>query len=601
MQCPPPAVVEKDFMMRSHDEIARVTAELKLEMSLAEASHEPIYRSVPANSQPTPFTWRIRLSPTNGTHPPVYLELKKEVIIGRYDDSPNVIGLFAPEIADQLGISRRHMLLRPSENKLLIMDLGSTNGTFLNSTRLTPKLPYTLNNDDRLALGHLEMVFSIHGRPVGGENTINGMNNLTKNKQDAAALIPKIARTLTGIVDVGETLKTAQRLATFHTGVRHIMTWLLDEKTGEVHPVSSQDDRLGELSTREQRQLAKAAANFAPEVIRTGKPLLIKKDHSSEQVVAVAPLLDVLFAYPFKVGDMAIGAIAGVHSDPNAPFSDREERILEAIAEFSAISIHNGLQMARLRESLIRREKLLNASNYIIGHDVKRALRMVMNNTVMLNDEVNSPEAVESAANEILIASVQTSSVLDQLTEVVSLGQNPVLDQSVVDLRDIATSVLNEIHPFAHSRMSRIEAYVMGEPYLIQGDSNLIASSILKLLDNALRYSPPQSQVQISINFGSGEVLITIRDNGPGFPKADLPNLLDQYYRGAASVDDHTGLGLGLEYVRSAVEAHRGTFLVRNGEDRGAECIITLPGDRREFDELHDTLPRKKMIGVIST
>jgi K+-sensing histidine kinase KdpD len=587
--------------MRSHDEIARVTAELKLEMSLAESSNEPIYRSVPANSPPGAPTWRIRLSPTNGAHPPIFLELTKEIIIGRYDDDPNVIGLFHTEVADQLGISRRHVLLRPSENKLLIIDLGSTNGTFLNSTRLTPKLPYTLNNDDRLSLGHLDMVFSIHGRPVGGENTLSSLTNLAKTKTEASILIPKLARTLTSIVDVGETLKTALRLATFHTGARHLTTWLVDEKSGEVHPVSAQDDRTGALPSREQRQLAQAAANFAPEVIRTGKPLLIKQDHNSQQVLAAAPLHNVLFAYPFKVGDMAIGAIAGVHSDANAPFSEREERILEAIAEFSAISIHNGLQFARLRETLIRREKLLTAFNFIISYDVKRALRIVMNNTTMLDQELHSPEEAHFAANDILLASVQTSSILDQVIELTGLSQNPVLDQGAVDLLDIVSSVVNEIHPAAHARMTRVKPLMTGEPYLIQGDENLIAASIHKLLDNAVRYCPPQSHVQIGVNFGSGEVIISVRDNGPGFPVSDLPTLMDQYYRGAASVDDHTGLGLGLEYVRTVVEAHRGTFIVRNGESGGAECIITLPGERREVDELHDTLPRKRFTGIIST
>jgi signal transduction histidine kinase len=584
--------------MRSHDEIARVTTELKLEMSLDDSGREPVYRLVPENSQTNPNTWRIRLSPTAGSHPPVYLELNGEIAIGRYDDSPNVIGLFAPEIADQLGISRRHVLVRPSENKLLIIDLGSTNGTFLNSTRLTPKLPYTLNNDDRLSLGHMEMVFSILGRPVAGEASISTPST---GKVDAQTLIPKIARSLTGMVDVGETLKMALHLATFHTGARHMSTWLVDEKTGDLHPVFSQDDKTGALPSREQRQLAQAAANFAPEVIRKGQKLLIKRPPNNQQVKAAVQLHDVLFCYPLKVGDVAIGAIAGVHGDANAPFSSREEKILEAIAEFTAISVHNGLQFARVRETLIRREKLLTGFNYILGYDVKRMLRTIMNASTTLNQEAHY-EDVESAARDILLTSVQTSSVIDRVIDLVQLCQNPILDQQPVDLLDVIDAVYGELNAAAHARLTRIDASSSGEPFLVEGDEQQLYQCLYKLVDNAIRHTPPRSHVQINVHFGTGEVVITVRDNGHGFPADDLPTLMDQYYRGAASAEEHSGLGLGLEYVRTAVEAHRGALIIRNHDGGGAECIITLPGaPLRDSDVIHDTLPRKKFTGIIST
>lgn len=571
--------------------IVRETHELPLGDVLTDASRPISYRTVPPGSQLNSLTWRIRLSATGGGMKPIYLELNKECTIGRFEDSAQeVTGLFDAQFSIQLGLSRKHLLIRPTETNLLIMDLGSTNGTFLNSTRLTPMRHYNLTNEDRISLGQLELVVTILERP---RSNVDNLKVDPKIRLDAPTLIPKIARTLTSILDVSETMKTALHLATFHTGARHLRSWLVDEKTGVPHLVYAQDERTSALGNREQRQLAETAAGFAPEVIRTGKPVLVKKKHQSETVKAVTPLMDALFCYPLKVGDTAIGAIAGIYADANTPFTQREEQILESIAEFAAISVHNGLQYASVGEILVRREKLLTGFSHILGNEVKSNLRLIMNATTALNHQPNLPDHVHSTGQDILLTCVQTSSVLDQMIELSALCQNPTIDEQMVDLSHLVDTLCAEIEPMAEARMTRIERRLYGEPYPILGDERLLYISLYKLLDNAVRHTPPRTSIQFLAQFEEGKVTIIVRDNGEGFLPADLPHLMDHYYHRASMSDEYAGLGLGLEFVRTTIESHRGTFLLRNADDGGAECILQLPTHTRQRDELHDTLLRR--------
>ena len=107
-------------------------------------------------------------------------------------------------------------------------------------------------------------------------------------------------------------------------------------------------------------------------------------------------------------------------------------------------------------------------------------------------------------------------------------------------------------------------------------DSTLIGVAIGNLLTNALRYSPPDSPVEIAAIRDDTGLRIRVADHGPGLDADELDKLWAPYFRGAAALGKK-GSGLGYHFTRRIVEAHGGTLTARSGTDAGLKVEIFLP------------------------
>lgn len=110
--------------------------------------------------------WRVILAPVNIAADPLALEIRGDVVIGSNEDAESEpdVNLAGWE-GYQHGVSRRHLMLRPSRNKLFLMDLRSTNGTQINGLPLGVGWAYALQDGDLVSLGRLHMHVHITGRP----------------------------------------------------------------------------------------------------------------------------------------------------------------------------------------------------------------------------------------------------------------------------------------------------------------------------------------------------------------------------------------------------------------------------------------------------
>jgi signal transduction histidine kinase len=96
------------------------------------------------------------------------------------------------------------------------------------------------------------------------------------------------------------------------------------------------------------------------------------------------------------------------------------------------------------------------------------------------------------------------------------------------------------------------------------------------LLANAIRHSPRDALVQLTVERRRSEALVCVRDSGIGIPPSLLPHVFERFRRGAHS----RGLGLGLAIARHIVEEHGGTIAAESaGENRGATFTVRLPCD----------------------
>jgi two-component system sensor histidine kinase CpxA len=120
----------------------------------------------------------------------------------------------------------------------------------------------------------------------------------------------------------------------------------------------------------------------------------------------------------------------------------------------------------------------------------------------------------------------------------------------------------------------RLDAH---EPVTVEGDAELLRRAIENVLRNAIRYSPRDTAVEVTLSTRSGAAVLRVRDCGPGVPEETLPYLFDAFYRVEAGRDRSSGgVGLGLSIARRAVELHRGGIRARNAQP-GLEVEMELP------------------------
>lgn len=175
------------------------------------------------------------------------------------------------------------------------------------------------------------------------------------------------------------------------------------------------------------------------------------------------------------------------------------------------------------------------------------------------------------------------SDIRDQLGELTQLigdlvelarEESPQEQTDRVDLADVVDRALERVRP----RAGDVGFEVSLSSWLLTGEPEALERAVLNLLDNAVKFSPPRSVVQVSLrSLEDGTAAIEVADAGPGITDEDASRLFDRFYRAAGS-RSLPGSGLGLAIVKQAAERHGGAVYAGRSTQGGALLSIRLPG-----------------------
>jgi len=116
------------------------------------------------------------------------------------------------------------------------------------------------------------------------------------------------------------------------------------------------------------------------------------------------------------------------------------------------------------------------------------------------------------------------------------------------------------------------------EKHLFFGDKIHITNTLHNLIDNAIKYSAERPVVLITTNFYNNHIEISVKDNGIGIPEDAQKHIFDKFYRTpTGNIHDIKGFGLGLNYVKTIVEAYDGSVKLISKENEGSTFVIKLP------------------------
>jgi signal transduction histidine kinase len=322
-----------------------------------EVNYRPVPEEHPDDMAGLRPIWHIRLAMASNPSQEIALELNGEVVLGRNVDEPNMIDL-TQFGAGQEGVSRQHLILRPAPTNLFAIDLSSTNGSMRNGRSIGVNTPYPLSDGDVLTLGALQIIINIDGRPA-----LQTAPLIMEQRLDLADALSQIAKSITSQLELDDVLNHVVEMAGVLTNAGETAIWLVDEQTGELFLEAERG--ISDEKIRRMR-LPTVGNSLAGQVIKTQKSVRTSRKPGEEQInVKTGYLAEALVYVPITLGGVTFGVLSAGHRDQDMQFNKRDERLLEAIADFAAIAIQNARLFQATDQALARRVQELSALNEV--------------------------------------------------------------------------------------------------------------------------------------------------------------------------------------------------------------------------------------------
>jgi two-component system sensor histidine kinase KdpD len=229
------------------------------------------------------------------------------------------------------------------------------------------------------------------------------------------------------------------------------------------------------------------------------------------------------------------------------------------------------LEAEALRQADTMKTALLRA----VSHDLRTPLMAISTSAgalarpdLALGDS-DRAELLET----ILAASDRLDHVVSNLLDLSRLQAGAAQpDRRLVDLDELVAGALDELGPAA----DRVEVALPDDAPAVSVDPHQIQRTIVNLLENALRYSPPDEPVRVQVASGHSEAVVRVIDHGPGVAAADRERIFQPFDRGGRT-GDSPGAGLGLAIARGFAEANCGRVTVESLSGQGSTFVVSLP------------------------
>jgi two-component system sensor histidine kinase QseC len=223
-------------------------------------------------------------------------------------------------------------------------------------------------------------------------------------------------------------------------------------------------------------------------------------------------------------------------------------------------------------ERMVQQERRFTAD---AAHELRTPIAGIRAQAQVALGAGNNAEERVHALHATLQGCDRATRLVEQLLTLARLENSPMEDLPKVDVAAVARTVSADLAPAALARQQVLELDAP-TPCIIAADEALLGVLVRNLLDNALRYSPPGAQVQVSVNNQAGHVLLRVQDSGPGMPQEALQRLGERFYRVLGS--GQTGSGLGWSIVKRLVEVFGANVQVqRSVRWGGLDVLVHLP------------------------
>jgi two-component system sensor histidine kinase KdpD len=283
---------------------------------------------------------------------------------------------------------------------------------------------------------------------------------------------------------------------------------------------------------------------------------------------------------PLTTPQATVGVLAVEPPRGHFLLSPGNRQLLETVAGVIGIAIERDELAEQRRCALVDAETERARSSLLssVSHDLRTPLAVIAGTTSTL---LEMGDAADRATRDALLTEVYDESnrltrLVENLLSMTRLESGvAVVDKQWFPLEDVVGSALGRLRKETAGR--EITKHIPAQLPLVPLDGVMIEQVLFNLLDNALKYSPPGSPIDVSAHTEDGAVVVDVADRGPGLSEDEREQVFDKLYRGAASKGGGRGAGLGLAIAMAIVNAHGGRIWATNRAGGGALFSFDLP------------------------
>jgi signal transduction histidine kinase len=455
---------------------------------------------------------------------------------------------------------------------------------------LRPPQPLTASIAAALAAG----LFFVEGLLAAGESrTRRGLETRARQLEAVSAVIGAAGRSL----DLREVLDAITRLTVEVTGVRGCSIKLLDGSTGRMSVRS-----LAGLRRDPAGLAATAAESIYERSLRDGEPVLVEGALASD-----FPELDgeaeSLICVPLRGAARVIGALC-IYGEKGRPLSSEMLSFLSRLGDLAVLfienaSVYEGLKRVDEAKSWFLRKAAHELSSplsairsitdtFLQGYmgEVparhREAIERIRARAAVLSEIVADLLVLARARAEAGGQETGSCDLCEVLCETVRLYQAQAGEKGVTVEAEGLPRACGEVsagagQPGASAPIGAPAASPAGCTVALPRDD--MRSVVTNLVSNAVKYSRPGGRVTVRLARPSGDIELSVSDQGIGIPAAEKEKLFSEFFRASnARAFSDAGTGLGLAIVKSIVERLGGTIGVVSEEGRGTTVTVTLKG-----------------------
>lgn len=255
--------------------------------------------------------------------------------------------------------------------------------------------------------------------------------------------------------------------------------------------------------------------------------------------------------------------------------------------ELTRLAATFNLMLANLEESYQRQQRFVADAS----HELRAPISSIRCNLDLLaKTPAITAEDAEAALNDARAEADRMSRMVhdlltlarfdNQQPDLKSFGYKKNVYTNKVDLDSLLLEVYRQYRPSDNQDTTRGPRIILQDitPAQVDGDADRLKQVLVALLDNAVKYTPYEGTVSLSLQTESERVLLQISDTGIGIASEDQPHIFERFYRAdRVRSRDRGGSGLGLAIVKSIVEEHEGTITLESVPGKGSTFIVRLP------------------------
>lgn len=327
-------------------------------------------------------------------------------------------------------------------------------------------------------------------------------------------------------------------------------------------------------------------SSLAGTILRTSQPLILNSvEHDPRHYSLVSEHIKFkvgsLLGVPMSIRDRTVGVLEAVNKR-HGQFDPKDAALLSVTAAHAAIAIDNARMLLTTKQALQRMkeaDRLKSTFLTLASHELRTPLGIIIGYATFLKDDAGGGDAYDHAG-QVLNAAQRMRVLLDEMNNLAMLKSDEmILKPQRVAIQEILASACNGVHEPLSAQGQRLSFVFPEEPLHVSVDPGRTSLAFTNLLDNAIRFSPKNSEITVGAVQIGDQVLAWVQDRGAGRPAEQRQKIFEEFYQAEAPNSRHYGgLGLGLTIARGIIEAQDGRIWAESeGEGAGAIFKVMLP------------------------